>query len=165
MSSLSAHRHTPLALPAWECLQAGFWPLSARVGGKEEQQAGVLACPCLTPSRVPELLFGRPCLCREHMSFPENRKGREGKPTVLGSRTTCQHKGQTRAKTKCGLSSWGKEWHRQPLRDLVTADLGMSVRFVAVQPLPAAQPGLPRAGTNKRSLFRFLSGTCWSLEN
>jgi hypothetical protein len=59
----------------------------------------------------------------------------------------------------------GRHGHCQPLRNPLTADLGMSVRFVAVQSPPAAQPGLPGAGTNKRSLFRFLSGTCWNLEN
>lgn len=66
------------------------------------------SCPYSLPSRVPELLFGRP-VSKEHISFLEKRKGMERKPNLLGSRTTCQHKEQTRPKTKCGLSSYRRE--------------------------------------------------------
>lgn len=86
--------------------------------GKGEQWTGALASPYLMPSWGPELLLaptslplwgpelllGRPCLYKEHISFLEKRKGRERKPNLLGSRTTCQHKEQTRPKTKCELS-------------------------------------------------------------
>lgn len=103
------HKYTPLPLPARECPQAVSWPLSACNGVKGNSRPKPLQVPTSLPSRAPELLLGRPSLCKEHISFLEERKGRERKPNLLGSRTTCQHKEQTRPKTKCGLSSYQRE--------------------------------------------------------
>lgn len=64
------------------------------VGKGSSRQEPLLGSTSM-PSWVPGLLLGRPCLCKEHTSFLEKRKGRERKPSLLGSRTTCQHTEQT----------------------------------------------------------------------
>lgn len=40
--SPTAHKHRPLPLPAWECLQAVFWPCVPECG-EGEQLTGALA--------------------------------------------------------------------------------------------------------------------------
>lgn len=137
------------------------------VGKGNSRQEPLLAPSSLPPpSWVPELFLGRPCLCKEHISFLEKRKGREESQACWEAeqRVSTRSKQGPRQSVDCRRTE-GKGWHCQPLRSPLTTDLGMGARFVAVEPLPAAQLGLPRTGTDTRSLFRFLSGTCWSLES
>lgn len=67
-------------------------------------------------------------------TFPSWRKGKGGKESQscweAEQRVNTRSKQGPRQSVDCHRTK-GKEWHCQPLRHLLTTDLGMSVRFVA----------------------------------
>lgn len=107
VASLCHHCHTHLCPRAWGTgvLWAVFSLLSGR-SGSGGMQTGLFPGLVSPAAIVSARAAPRQALpCKQHISFPERRKGKEKESqTCWEARTTCQHEEQTTPQTKCGLS-------------------------------------------------------------
>lgn len=170
-ASLCHHRshtcHTHLCPRAWGVsrLFSGFY-LACGCGG-----GGHRLDYFLVPASSTALVGARAAPwqalpCKQPISFPERRKGREKESqTCWEARTTCQHEEQTRSRTKCGLSYQGEGVGIVSavcrLRNIIDH---RHLSQICSSWAPACSTARPAQGRRWRNItFWVPSATCWGL--
>ena len=150
----------PLSLGVGSGGAPGYCLAFVRPVGVGGMQTGWLPGPCLLPAIMGARVAPWQALpCKQHISFPERRKGREKESqTCWEARTTCQHEEQTRPQTKCGLSHRGEGVGIvSAVRRLRNITDRRHLNQICSGWAPACPTARPAQGRHdERSLFRFL---------
>lgn len=147
------------------CFLAFIWPVG--VGG--EHRLDYFLVPASSTALVGARAAPWQALpCKQPISFPERRKGREKESqTCWEARTTCQHEERTRSRTKCGLSYQGEGVGIVSsvcrLRNIIDH---RHLSQICSSWAPACSTARPAQGRRWRNItFWVPSATCWGLGN